>query len=140
MSQSLTFIQARDDLLELIATAWATTGHTIKFPDKLFAFPNPAAPHAVVHIKHGPSKQAALGTSGGSRFERTGLIITQVYAPMGEGLSEPYTLAKVLADALEGKQTSRGVWFRDVEITEQDSDAVYAQVDIKAMFIYDEVK
>lgn len=137
---SLTFLQARDDMFSLIKTAWDTTGHAIKWPDKKFQMPKPPAPYAEVMLRHGPSSQAAFGQDGVNRYERTGLLIIRLRAPMGDGLSNTYTLAKVIADSLEGKKTSNGVWFRNTEINEQDVPGDYNQIEVTTTFIYDEIK
>lgn len=136
-----TFEQAREDMFALVKQAWDTTGYLMGWPD----VPNdnipPSAqePWARTTLRHSSGGQRAFGDSR-RRYERGGVLIVQVFAPRGDGLSRAYQLAKIVADVLEGQATPRGVWFRNVRIAEGGADGNFSQVSVLADFTYDEVK
>jgi len=138
-----TYEQARDDIFTLIKAAWDPTGYLISWPDDSNKALPPAAqtPWARVQLFHGSGLQQTLsGETGARRFNRGGVLIVQVFAPRGDGLSRAYQLAKIVADGVEGRATPRQVWFRNVRITEVGPDGNFSQVNVLADFTYDEVK
>lgn len=140
-----TFEQAREDMFTLVRDAALTkvTDAQIEWPDKGFEKPKPPAPWLRVALKHNPSVggQASLaGDSGKRRYRRLGTLYVQVFTPVGEGLSANYQLCKIIADALEGVSTPRGVWFRNTRITEIGPTDDWQQINVMADFEYDEVK
>ena len=138
---SLTYREARDDIFAVIKTAWDTTGNVIFWPDKAGKAPSAPASWARVALQHGnPGSQSLTGGNGTIKFERQGVLVIQVFSPAGQGLSEGYDLCKVLTDALEGKATSNGVWFKRVRIVEAGNEGDYSQLNVIAEFNYDEVK
>lgn len=136
---SLTFRQATDDIFKLVYDAWQTTGHPIKFPNKVFSEPNPPSPWAWVTLEHFAGGQRGFGSSR-RMFERRGSLIVRVMVPIGDGLSLGYDLAKVISDAVEGSKTDNGVWFRNTRIQEGDGPENYEIVSFRAIFVYHELK
>ena len=136
-----TYAQARDDLLELVYNAWSPTGYTMLWPDKPGEKPSTAVPWARTTLQHNLGGQASLAAVGGQRrWSRRGFLFVQIFTPAGEGLSQAYPLAKIVADALEGASTFHGVWLRDVALREVGPDGDWFRVNIEAEFNYDEVK
>lgn len=136
---SITFKQARNEMLGLIHNAWLTTGFTMKWPDRKFVKPN-LVPWAETILRHYPDGGQKGFGDGVKRYERIGLLTVIIYVPGGEGLSDGYDLAKVLADAIEGKSTPGGVWFRHLNIRERSTSGDYAVLSVETLFTYDEVK
>jgi hypothetical protein len=136
-----TFDQANNDILDFFKAAWDPTGHIALYENVKGAKPTAQNPYAKLFVRHGPSNQASLsGALGTSRFERQGIITVQIFIPNGQGLSEGYTLGKVVADAFEGKATPLQVWFRNVKLNEVGPSGEWYQFNATMEFNYDEVK
>ena len=136
---SLTYQQARDEITSLIHTPWAQAHPTyvMLFDDRPGAKPDGNTPWARLTIRHNDGQNAALGNK---LFGRQGLVTVQIFTPQGEGLLTADILAKLVSDALEGKSTVGGVWFRNVRMREVGGDGSFYQVNVIAEFDYNEVK
>lgn len=138
---SLTFAQARDDILTLIKAAWDPTGFKMLYDDVADEIPTTPTTWARTTVKHNLGSQASLsGAFGTQRYLRTGLIIVQIFTPSGEGLSNLDVSAKIIADAFEGKISANGVWFRNVRFQEVGPDDAFFQGNVIIDFEYDEFK
>lgn len=136
-----TFAVANDEILTLFKTAWDAIGHDAIYENVAGDPPTTAAPWARVTVRHFPGGQASLSDDAGAkRWTRNGLITVQIFVPTGEGKAEAYALAKVVADAYEGKRTPSNVWFRNVRPNEIGPDGAWFQLNVLAEFTYDEVK
>lgn len=141
---SLTFRQARDEINKQFTDAWKLANPTFPIVYDDFGpvtVPKTALPWARLSMRHNRGEQETLAAPLGNRlFLRDGLVTVQVFAPSGEGLTRAYDLAKVAADAFEGKATPGGVWFRSVRLREVGPDGNWFQVNIIADFQYNEAK
>lgn len=144
---SLTRIQAIDDMLALLKTAWVTTasqdGSRIQWENvgNKSVPPDGEYPWCRVTIRHNSSRQRTLAGATGRRiFTRKGTIVVQVFEVGGRGLPATTDLAKIILDAYEGVTSPGGVWFRDVTLNEIGQDGSFFQTNIVAGFEYDEVK
>jgi hypothetical protein len=136
-----TFEQARDDILTLFKTAWDTTTYPAVYEDTKGDRPASDTPFARPRIRHTTGGQASLsGGLGTSRFERIGFLLVAIYTPQGSGLTNAYSLAKIVADAFEGTASPNGVWFRNVRINEIGPDGDFFVTNVVVDFVYDEVK
>lgn len=135
-----TIPQAIDDILTLFKTAWDLSGYPLLYENVGGELPTTQTPWARISIRHFRGAQETLGGTGERKFSRGGLVIVQTFTAVGGGLSEPYNVAKIAADALEGKSTSLNVWFRNVRINEIGVDGDWFQVNVLADFTYDEMK
>lgn len=140
---------AYDEILAAFKTAWdagagAYNGGTI--PEVRYdgvGDPGPPEgedPWARVTVRHVTGTQASLAAIGGSRrFQRTGIIMVQVFWPLSQAeLSNARSLAEVARSAYEGQETSSHVWFRNVRVNEVGPDGPWYQVNVLADFEYDE--
>lgn len=98
------------------------------------------APWARVTVRHNDGQQRSMGTRGNRRFERSGQVIIQVFAPKSEGVTLRSKLGKIAIDSLEGNSTPGGVWFRNVRAQELGPDGAWSRVNVVADFSYDEIK
>jgi hypothetical protein len=138
---SLTYSQARDEMLALIKTAWDTTTFPMLWQDKPEEKPPTRTPWARTTLRHTGGGQASLVSFNGvSRFNREGIITVQVFTPSGEGLSRGYNLCKVISDVFEGAVTAGGVWFTNTTLTEVGQDGDWFQINVNTDFNYDELK
>ncbi len=126
-----------------VYTAWKTANPTypMLFEDRPGDKPGTSTPWARVSIRHNQGDQEALSNPiGQNLFFRDGLLTVQIFTPMGAGLHSADTLAKVIADALEGRSTPGGVWFRRVRIKEIGPDGAFFQLNVIGEFEYSEAK
>ena len=141
---SATFNEANNEILAAFKAAWDTTGFVVAYENvksQDTVPPSGSAPWARVTLRHTFGDQASLASVGGvRRWRRDGLVTVQIFIPLGEGLSEGYSLAKTVVDAFEGTATASSVWFRNVRVNEVGSDGEWYQVNVLADFTYDEVK
>jgi hypothetical protein len=137
---SLTFEQAVDDMQAMVLAAWTPTGHPIFWEAVEAERQSDDEAWAVSTIRHVTGGQKTLGGVGHRSFARSGLIFLQIFTRIGKGLPESYQLAKVMADAFEGKSSENGVWFRNVALNEVGKDGTFSQATVKIEFEYNEVK
>lgn len=140
---SATFTEANDDILTLFKAAWDPTTWEVVYENigTPGSPPDTPSPWARPTVRHNPGEPASLGdATGQKRYNRTGLLTVGVFVPIGEGLSRAYDLAKIVADAYEGKASPRRVWFRNVRVLEVGPDGEWFQVNVLIDFTYVEVK
>ncbi len=137
-----TYNEGNIDILTLFKTAWDTTGFTALYPNVPGEPPKAQVPWARVTLQHTGGGQGSLsGALGTKKWDRNGVLIVQVFVPNGEGLSQAYSLAKIVTDAYEGVSSPlRGVWFRNARINEVGPDGEWFQVNALVDFMYDEIK
>lgn len=133
-----TYDQAYDLMMALFKAAWDTTGHEIFWENVENKRETDNTAFARIDISHSIGSQATLGGPARS-FRRVGAITIRIYTQAGKGLQESYQLAKVAADAFEGKSTG-GIWFRNVRINEVGRQGAYYQLNVVVDFEYDEIK
>lgn len=138
-----TFAEARDEMLAQVYDAWIAANPTypMLFDDRMGSKPPSETPWARTTVRHNRGDQETLANAIGTRlFSRDGLITVQIFTPIGAGLQLSDTLAKVIADALEGQATPSGVWFRNVRLREVGPDGSFYQTNVIGEFVYDEAK
>ena len=137
---NITYEEAMDDMQGMVLAAWTPTGHNVYWEAVGANREGDDTAWLVSSIRHVGGRQATLGGTGNRSFERTGIIFLQIFTRVGKGLQESYQLAKVLADAFEGKSSPNGVWFRNVRINEAGKDGAFTQTNVTIEFQYNEVK
>lgn len=138
---TLSYQEARDEILDVFKTAWDTTGYPVHYEDFRKQRSEDEESWATVTMKHSSGFQSTLsGIAGSKTFSRLGFLAIQIFTPSGKGLQEAYDLAKVVSDAFEGASTSGGVWFRNVRLNEVGRDGEFFQLNVVVEFRYDEVK
>jgi hypothetical protein len=137
---TLTYVDAVNDINKMMKTAWDTTGYDIHWDDVRTDRSLTNDSWAVFVIRHATGTQDNLGGLGNRNFVRTGTAIASIFTPTGNGLSNSYLLAKVVADAYEGKSSDNGVWFRDVRIQEIGRESQFYHLNVFIDFEYNETK
>lgn len=135
-----TFAEAQSDILSLFKAAWDTTGFIALYPNVADAIPETTDPWCRVSLQTQTGGQRAFGDRGIARFGRDGIFVAQIFIPKGEGLSQGYDLAKVVADAYDGIASPLGTWFRNGRINEVGPDGEWFQINFLVDFEYDELK
>jgi hypothetical protein len=138
---SLTFEQARDEILEIFRGAWPEDINNVVWDDVVSEAPATALSWARVALRHTLGEQGSLADdTGKKRWDRFGILFIQIFTPVGEGLDSAYPLAKILADAYEGVSTPGNAWFRNATIKEIGNDGEWYQFNYSVEFQYEEVK
>lgn len=133
--------QAVDEILDMFRVAWQTTGHQAFYEQVREDRNSAITPWAEVFIRHSGGFQGSIGEKGHRKFVRIGFIRVTIQTPAVFGLSSRYQLAKVVADAYEGKSSaSGGVWFRNVRINEGERDGMFYGLNVIVDFQYHETK
>lgn len=138
----------RDETFAMIAAAVAAWDATVKLywegvpTSTANPSPGPNDTWARVSLMHVTGRQSSLaGVDGVRRWNRTGFISVQCFAPLARGSVQRATqLACVVRDALQGKQTASCVWFRNPRISEVGEDKDWFNVNAIIDFDYDELR
>lgn len=145
---SLTAAEAVDEILALLKTAADAAGYEVDWrnirgeppDDDEGEVPRGPQPWLRPSILHAPGTQT-IGQVAGERFyERNALLTVECRVASGQGLSAAYALAKIVADAYEGKDTPSGAWFRDGRIQEVGVDGEWYAVNFLVSAVYYERK
>lgn len=138
---SISFNDAKDQILTVFKTAWDTTGCPALYPDTPGDPPTSATVWARATLRHATGRQASLSgpINGCVRYERTGIVIIQVFAPVGDGSTAAYDAAQTV---VRGFEDARGLdtWFRNVRINEVGTKGAFEQINVLADFTYDDMR
>ena len=133
--------EAAGRIYQDFATGWGATSPFTFDNENPKGFPPANAPWARVSVRHGPTNQESLGGVGRRKFERTGSVFVQCFAPLDGGRVAADTLAQVARTIFEGKTlTPENLHFTAVEIREIGPDEAWYQINVEAPFTYTETK
>jgi hypothetical protein len=125
----------------LLQAAWAPTGNLLIYDDAKADNPNGAVPWARITVRHNAGGQNTISKQAGkSRYNRSGTLYVNLFAPPGDGLRSLDPLVKVVLDAFEGKTTSGQIWFSKISVRELGIVQGYYQINVLINFSYDEIK
>ena len=96
------------------------------------------APWIRLTILETVSRQHTMGKAGSRQFERSDLLIAQVFTPKGTGTKVSDALIQELRDIFEGAE-DQGVIFYDTQQL-QGADANYYQINLNVKFKYHETR
>ena len=138
---SLSFNEARDQILKVFADAWGTTGYPARYSDAADSVPTTKTIWARATLQHADGGQASLSgpINGCVRHERIGTVFVQIFAPVGDGLTAAYDAAQIVANAFEHAR-NLNAWFRRVRINEVGTNGGFEQINVLADFTYDDVR
>lgn len=136
----MNYLQARDFIFGVFKAAWDATTFFAAYDDIPATKPDGQSPWARVSITHATGGQGSLANHAGvRRWDRTGVLVVQVFAPIGDGIKTCYSLATLVSNAFEGSQGS-DVWFRNVRLNEVGVDGAFYQINVLADFSYEDVR
>jgi len=83
----------------------------------------------------------SVGLPGQKRYESYGIIIVQLYCPKSilNSKDKGRQLATVAKNCYRGKQTSGGVWLKNVRIIDVDPEELCYRFNIIADYSFDEI-
>lgn len=138
--------EARDQLMAILATAVASIDASIR-PVILDQDTDAEPPQeegsswvrsSMTHLGGG---QGSLANHAGvKRWDRSGLLIFQVFTPFGDGLKRSDVISSTIQGAYEGVTTAGGAWFRSPRSEEIGKSGAWFQVNVFVEFEYEEIK
>lgn len=145
-------LQAREEMAEMFRAAWEANSPAVvgaSAPKVLWEGNEGESPppkefaYARYKILHRDGRQSSLtGASGEAKWNRTGLVVIQTFAPLisNKGLPIALQLGSIAREAYEGKASPGGIWFRNATVREVGPTDGWFQVNTIVGFTYDEVK
>lgn len=130
----MTADQARDEILAVFKAAWDTTGYGAVYQDVTGKPPSEEEPWARVILRHADGGQTGFGSTNEKKFTDSGLLVVQVFTPLGDGLTKSYELARIVQLAFSKAHGS--VWYRNQRINEVGKDGSYQQTNVLINFSY----
>ncbi len=132
----MTYLEARNIIFKVFNDAWA---HHVVWEDVRGTIPAADVPWARVTLDHMSARQSSInGQVGCRRYDRRGVMIAQIFAPVGDGRKRVLDLAQLVTNAYEDARTT--VWFRNVRIREAGQDGNFQQVNVIVDFEYETVR
>lgn len=128
---------ARDAIYKVFADVWGDL--PIIWNDISSRVPDESGPWARVMLKHTFGRQGSLTCDVGTKkYNRAGIVLIQIFTPLGRGQTQGYGLASKVANAYEDAKLD--VWFRNTRIDEQGTSGNSDQINVLTDFLYDEVR
>lgn len=90
-------------------------------------------------MRHTGRAQDTLGPSGNRKFEATGNVIVQVFAPLDTGAAGCDAVVETVRALFEGVTVS-GIFFYGAVVREIGPGDDWYQINVEAAFTYNEVK
>ena len=148
---SLTRTQVIDALQGAVTAAWNTTGFDDRVKYENVGVSSASAdaapftgndPWIRSTIRHslGLGKISLSNAVGGSRWDRRGVLIVQVFTAKGTGLPGSADLPKVIQGAFEGVSLLSGLVHRTVDVQEIGESGNWYQTNVSITFEYDELR
>lgn len=128
---------ARDAIYKVFADVWVD--FPIIWDDINSRVEDESQPWARVTLKHTIGRQGSLTSDVGTKkYNRAGILLIQIFTPIGRGRTQGYELSAMVANAYEDAKLD--VWFRNTRISEQGASGNSDQINVLTDFLYDEVR
>ncbi len=132
------FSEARDFIIEPFYSIWGALGLTVVFDDLPGKVPQKET-WARVTLMHVNGNQSSLSNAFGKiKWNRTGILIIQLFSPVGNGLQILYDLSQQIVDKYQ-LERNNCVWFRNAMMNEIGIDGSFYQVNVNVEFEYTDV-
>lgn len=128
--------QARDEMLSVFKAAWDNTGFAALYTDVTGEVPATEDPWARVVIRHADGGQTGFGATQVKKYTQRGVLIAQVFAPIGDGSSKAYELVQLVLTAFS--QARGTVWYRNQRFKEIGNSGAFEQMNVLIDFTYDD--
>jgi hypothetical protein len=100
--------------------------------------PNVEQPWVRFSLSDNLGSQIALGTGGTRRFEQVGIIIIQLFAPIGQGVTKIRSLSSIATGIFRGRRTSDDeVTFLNVRAEDVGPSSGWYQRNVVVEYSYD---
>lgn len=129
--------QARDEMFAVFKAAWDTTALAVTYTDVPGSVPQAEEGWARLVLRHATGNQRGFGATNVRKYTQTGVLVVQVFAPIGDGSTKAYELAQLV---LAAYRQARGgsVWYRDTYIKEIGCEGAFEQINVLINFTYDD--
>lgn len=132
--------EARDLINSHVAAAAASIiglgSVAILWPDTPTDIPS-GQPYIRPTIRHATGGQSSLSDQSGIRkFTHAGVLIVQLFAPVGDGMTDSDKMTQAFLTYFETLRSSQ-VWYRNIRATEIGKQGSAEQVNFLAEFSYD---
>lgn len=131
-----TLSEAVETLYQTFLSEWGSKTLVILDNEKAPALP---AEWVRVSVRHTASTQSTLGAPGNRRFRRRASLFAQIFVPVDRGTKRAHELAQAAREIFEGK-TFGNIGFFDCIVRELGVDGKWYQINLEAIFEYDEVR
>lgn len=132
--------EARDLMSQHVSEAAATLGISVEvlWPDTPQDIPAGAV-WLRPTIRHAIGGQDSLqGAIGQRRFRHAGVLMVQIFTPVGDGMTESDSVVQKFLDYFETLRSSP-IWYRNIRAMEVGKDGAAEQVNFVADFEYDNI-
>lgn len=132
MSNAANYTQESDVINPRILATWPGAATTIAWEGKSFK-PTPGTAWIRPTIHGVDATQAGLGTGDSGRlFRHTGLLVIELFYPMGKGSGPALALADTLAAAF--RETVSGIRFYAPVVKKQGASGSWFKVNVECPF------
>ena len=134
------YAEARDVLYRWVQAFWAGTSYApLQWEGTPETVPTADAVWGRVSVRHSRGWHNSLtGAHGCIRYGRRGTLWVQVFAPIGAQHGAGYEAAQGVVNALQAAKHPN-VWLHNIGLREVDSSGAFQQINVTAIFEYDEV-
>jgi len=141
---TVTPIQAKDEMLDVLKTAWdadpISTGLIIKYPDVLGPVPSSDNAWVEVLLQHNTGGEANLaGGETTRRYRSAGFLLFRIMTPALEGLDLADQLAEIIVKAYEITK-SKSVRYISPRPNYVGNDGAWHQTNVVVEFEYDTIR
>lgn len=136
----MNYLDARDKIHEPFYSVWKETGYPVVWEDSLAKPPSTETCWARVTIAHVSAGQTSLGCGNDRRrYERIGQLNIQLFAPVHDGNVQLYELGQQIVDAYQAARYD-DIWFRRVSLLEAMPEGAFQQMNVSAIFTYEDIR
>ncbi len=145
MSTTLTYDQGHDEILDFVKAAWdlgpINPVPFVDWEENLNVDPPNGATWARVKVDFsvGPGRlsHGPVDVGNQAMFGRAGILFIQIFVPEGEATSPLRQLGDHMVKALEGKHTTSGIKFIEVNYVSVGPDPLGSHAQVVAAFEYE---
>lgn len=134
------YVQARDVLYKAVNTIATQAGTRVIWDHLASSVPGEMIPWIRPSIIHTDGRQASLSCYAGTmRYDRSGLLVIQVFVPAGGQSGAAYETAQYFIDGLQAFRHDT-VWLRNIKMVDVGIDGAFSHVNVSANFRFDQVQ
>lgn len=132
--------EARNVIYQRFKDQWGTTTKFTCDNEKFQQPPSPDTPWLRLVVRNIGGGQNTIGQKGDRRFRRKGLILIQVFTPVGKGLKSSDVYVEMLREIFEGESFGDRIDCGNADTREKGEDGEHLQTNVEIVFDYDDIK
>lgn len=135
----MNYLEATDEMSRVVNSVLVAEGVLAKWEDVPANEMDGETTWAKIFIQHSKGNISALGGVNLLRkFQRDGVILVQVFAPVGQGKLQAMEVAQLVSNAYEDEKGD--VLYRNVTVQEIGAEGSFWQALVRIEFEYDDVR